>query len=46
MVANIAAKIMCLFFKLTLSKENIKKVLLTCQERFPIFIVGLVNDLK
>jgi len=46
MVANIAARLMCLFFKLTLTKDNVKKVLLTCQERFPIFIIGLVNDLK
>lgn len=44
LVENISARMMTIFFKVALSKENISKVLSVCLQRFPIFVVGMVGS--
>lgn len=36
---------MTVFFKVAITKVNVSKVLNVCLDRFPIFILGIVNNL-
>lgn len=43
MIKNVAARIMAVYYELTLDKSNVQKALTVSQEAYPIFIVGKIE---